>query len=60
MSIRKSDLILNVGCGVSRLAEEMYDDGFERVISSDINQAAVKMMNDKCRHKRDEFKCRLT
>ncbi len=56
-TIRKSDLILNPGCGVSRVAEEMYDDGFERIISIDINSASVKMMMDKCRHKRDEFKC---
>lgn len=56
-TIRKSDLTLNVGSGISRLAEEMYDDGFERIISIDINATAVKFMNDKCRHKRDEFKC---
>lgn len=56
-TIRKSDLILHAGCGVSRLAEEMYDDGFERIISVDVNPAAVKLMSDKCRHKRDEFKC---
>lgn len=49
---------MNVGCGVSRLAEEMYDDGYERIISCDISAAAVKLMNDKCKHKKDEFKCR--
>ena len=58
-TIRKSDLILNVGSGVSRLAEEMYDDGYERVISIDVSPIAVKFMNDKCRHKKEEFKCRL-
>lgn len=58
-TIRKTDLILNPGCGVSRLAEEMYDDGYERIISFDINAAAVKLMSDKCRHKRDEFKCKV-
>ena len=56
-TIRKTDLILNPGSGVSRLAEEMYDDGFERIISIDINAVSVKMMMDKCRHKREEFKC---
>lgn len=57
-SIRKSDLILNIGAGISRIAEEMYDDGYERIISMDINPTAVKFMSDKCRHKRDEFKCK--
>ena len=55
--LRKTDLILNAGCGISRLAEEMYDDGFERVISVDVSPVAVKFMSDKCRHKKDEFKC---
>lgn len=56
VSLRKTDLILNAGAGISRLAEEMYDDGFERIISVDVCPAAVKLMNDKCRHKKDEFK----
>jgi SAM-dependent methyltransferase len=55
-SLRKTDLVLNAGCGISRLAEEMYDDGFERVISVDISPAAVKLLNDKCRHKKEEFR----
>lgn len=55
--LRKGDLMLNVGCGVSRLAEEMYDDGYERIISCDISASAVKLMNDKCKHKKEEFKC---
>jgi ubiquinone/menaquinone biosynthesis C-methylase UbiE len=53
--VTKEDLILNIGCGVSRMAEEMFDDGFERVVSIDFAQNAVKMMSEKCRHKRDEF-----
>ena len=55
-SLKKEDLVLNLGCGTSRLAEEMYDDGYERVISIDFSENAVKIMSDKCRHKRDEFK----
>lgn len=58
-TLRKTDLILNVGNGVSRLPEEMYDDGYEKIISIDVNANAIKFMNDKCRHKRDEFKCTL-
>ena len=46
-SLRKSDLILNAGCGISRLAEEMYDDGYERVISVDVSPIAVKFLADK-------------
>lgn len=47
---------MNAGAGISRLAEEMYDDGFEKIISVDICPTAVKFMNDKCRHKKDDFK----
>lgn len=56
-SIRKSDAILNAGCGISRMAEEMFDDGYERITSVDISPIAVKFMADKCRKKKDEFKC---
>lgn len=54
--LRKTDLILNVGCGISRLAEEMFQDSYSRIVSTDINPVAVKFLNDKCRNKRDEFR----
>jgi len=38
------------------MAEEMFEDGFERVISIDFSANVVKLMSDKCRHKRDDFK----
>lgn len=56
-TIRKTDLVLNAGCGISRMAEEMFEDGYERVISIDISPIAVKFMGDKCRRKKEEFKC---
>lgn len=57
-TIRKSDYILNVGCGISRMAEEMLEDGYEKIHSIDISPIAVKFMSDKCRRKKEEFKCR--
>lgn len=53
--LKPEDLVLNLGCGNSRMAEEMFDDGYERCISIDFSANVVKTMNDKCRHKRDEF-----
>ena len=54
-NVGKEDLILNIGCGNSRMSEEMFEAGYERIISTDISSAVVKFMTDKCRNKRDQF-----
>jgi len=39
--------ILNVGCGNSRLAEELANDGYTDIVSVDIAQSAIDKMTDK-------------
>lgn len=36
--------ILNVGCGSSTLPEEMYDDGFHKIVNIDISVVVVEQM----------------
>jgi ubiquinone/menaquinone biosynthesis C-methylase UbiE len=43
--------ILHVGCGNSRMSEEMYDDGFINSINIDISQVVTKAMQEKYREK---------
>ena len=38
--------ILVVGCGTSRMSEELFDDGFLNVQSIDISYSAIKLMED--------------
>lgn len=40
----KTDRILNLGCGTSRICEEMYDDGFINIVNVDISEVAVEKM----------------
>ena len=34
--------ILNIGCGNSRLAEEMYEDGYQHLTNIDISFTVIK------------------
>jgi SAM-dependent methyltransferase len=43
----KVESVLNVGCGNSRLAEELMKDGYTDVMSVDIAQAAIDKMTEK-------------
>ena len=36
--------ILVVGCGSSRMAEELIDDGFNNVVCIDMSYSAIKLM----------------
>eukprot|EP00359_Climacostomum_virens_P001159 CAMPEP_0204897032 /NCGR_PEP_ID=MMETSP1397-20131031/508_1 /ASSEMBLY_ACC=CAM_ASM_000891 /TAXON_ID=49980 /ORGANISM="Climacostomum Climacostomum virens, Strain Stock W-24" /LENGTH=163 /DNA_ID=CAMNT_0052064731 /DNA_START=1381 /DNA_END=1872 /DNA_ORIENTATION=+ len=39
--------ILNVGCGNSRLSEEMLDDGFQNIMNIDFSQTVIQFMAKK-------------
>jgi SAM-dependent methyltransferase len=41
---RKDRLILNLGCGNSTLQEDMYDDGYKRIVNIDISQPVITQM----------------
>eukprot|EP01016_Furgasonia_blochmanni_P043865 TRINITY_DN6023_c0_g1_i9.p1 TRINITY_DN6023_c0_g1~~TRINITY_DN6023_c0_g1_i9.p1 ORF type:complete len:108 (+),score=36.40 TRINITY_DN6023_c0_g1_i9:148-471(+) len=38
--------ILNVGCGSSRMSEEMVDSGYKNIINIDISQVLIEAMQD--------------
>ncbi len=42
--LNTSNVILNVGCGNSRLSEEMFEEGFKNITNVDISAVAVKSM----------------
>jgi len=39
--------ILNIGCGKSLLAEEMYEAGYKHILSVDYSEQVIKEMNEK-------------
>jgi len=39
--------LLNIGCGNSRLGEELYRDGYKQIMNIDISQSAVDKMSQK-------------
>lgn len=43
--IEPSSSILVVGCGNSRMSEEMYKDKFENIVNIDISDVVVERMN---------------
>ena len=45
--LKQEHKILNVGCGNSRLSEEMYDDGYKQIINIDISNVVIKAMQEK-------------
>ena len=44
-AIPKESSILMVGCGNSKLTEQMFDDGYTGIVSIDISEVIVEKMN---------------
>lgn len=42
--MRKDDNILMVGCGNSRLTEDMFDDGFTTLTNVDVSRVVIEQM----------------
>ncbi|EAU90311.1 hypothetical protein CC1G_08993 [Coprinopsis cinerea okayama7 len=40
----KSSRILMLGCGNSKLSEEMYDDGYENIVNTDYSDVLIEQM----------------
>jgi len=45
--VKHTSAVLNVGCGNSRFAEELSDDGFQDVVSIDIAHSVIEKMQKK-------------
>jgi 2-polyprenyl-3-methyl-5-hydroxy-6-metoxy-1,4-benzoquinol methylase len=55
--IKQTDRILNVGCGNSRLSEEMHDDGYKQLVNIDFSPICVSAMKEKYKG-REGLTCR--
>lgn len=42
--VRKDDNILMVGCGNSRLSEDMFDNGYTTITNIDISRVVIDQM----------------
>lgn len=51
--MRKDDNILMVGCGNSRLSEDMFDDGFTTLTNIDVSRVVIDQMVARYRYKHD-------
>ena len=47
----KNDKILNVGCGNSRLGEELSEEGYEDITNIDFSNKVISIMEEKCKGK---------
>ena len=48
--VRKDDNILMVGCGNSRLSEDMFDDGFTTLTNIDVSRVVIDQMAARYRY----------
>jgi SAM-dependent methyltransferase len=53
--LKRSDNILIIGCGNSRLSEDIYDEGFTKITNIDTSPLVIGMMREKYRD-RDTMK----
>eukprot|EP00928_Gymnodinium_smaydae_P072785 TRINITY_DN56083_c0_g1_i1.p1 TRINITY_DN56083_c0_g1~~TRINITY_DN56083_c0_g1_i1.p1 ORF type:complete len:208 (+),score=50.63 TRINITY_DN56083_c0_g1_i1:94-717(+) len=49
--IRTNNAILMLGCGNSRLSEEMYEEGYQNITNIDASSVVIKAMQEKYRDK---------
>lgn len=50
MPAKVGSRILNLGCGNSRMPEELFRDGYPEVVSIDISQKAIDLMSQRFAH----------
>lgn len=50
--------ILNIGCGNSRLSEEMYEEGYKSITNIDISDVVIKNMKEKYSTEKPEMQWR--
>lgn len=44
--------VLNLGCGNSKLAEDMHDDGYRNITNVDISSAVIEKMSARNVHRK--------
>ena len=49
--INPTDQILNIGCGNSRMSEEMYEEGYENITNIDISKTVINAMTEEYHEK---------
>ena len=49
--IKKTDRILNIGCGNACLTEDMYDNGYHNIVNMDISPIVIEQMKVKNAHR---------
>ena len=47
-SVKSSQHILNIGCGTSSLAEQLYRSGVRDIVNIDISQSCIEKMRNRC------------
>lgn len=53
--LKSSDVILQIGCGNSLLAEQLYDNGFRKVLSIDTDAKVIQKQRAKNAESRPEL-----
>jgi 2-polyprenyl-3-methyl-5-hydroxy-6-metoxy-1,4-benzoquinol methylase len=48
--VRKNDRILMLGCGTSRLSEDLYLDGYKNIVNIDYSPVVIEKMKQKHQH----------
>ncbi|OCH91499.1 S-adenosyl-L-methionine-dependent methyltransferase [Obba rivulosa] len=51
----KSARILMLGCGNSKLSEDMYDDGYKNIVNIDYSSIVIEKMKQRNEHSRPEM-----
>uniref|UniRef100_A0A0W0FXJ9 Methyltransferase domain-containing protein n=1 Tax=Moniliophthora roreri TaxID=221103 RepID=A0A0W0FXJ9_MONRR len=51
----RTSRILMLGCGNSKFSEEMYDDGYKKIINVDYSSVVIEQMRDRHGEKRPEM-----
>lgn len=46
--LKQDSKILNLGCGNSTLAEELFANGFKNIVNVDISEEAIRQMRERC------------
>ncbi|XP_070177056.1 eEF1A lysine and N-terminal methyltransferase-like isoform X2 [Littorina saxatilis] len=53
--VKPTDKVLMVGCGNSRLSEDMYDVGYHSIVNIDISDIVICQMTERNAEKREEM-----